>query len=146
MDDNHRTYRRQFLASTFKAGAVLAFGWTALAKRGLSQGEVMKQPDTAIFKDDGTIPNSRYPTLLYHGVINVGRTDPAAQVEEQFAANNWSNVISVRIAILVRSPEANSPDVDKRTYKLLLKTAGPFNDHYERSLFTTTIALRNRST
>jgi len=38
MDDEHNTYRRQFLASTFKAGALLALGWTALPKRGLSQG------------------------------------------------------------------------------------------------------------
>jgi len=62
------------------------------------------------------------------------------------AASNWSNVVSVRLAILVRSPEANSPDVDKRTYTLLSKDVGPFNDHYERSLFTTTVALRNRTT
>jgi type IV pilus assembly protein PilW len=61
-------------------------------------------------------------------------------------ASNWSNVVSVKVAILVRSPEANSPDVDKRIYTLLSKTAGPFNDRYERSLFTTTVALRNRST
>src|SRR3979411_1316805 len=91
MDDEHRTYRRQFLASTFKAGAALAFSWTALARRGLSQGEEMKQPDTAIFKDDGTIPNNRYPLLLYRGVISIRRTDPAAQVEKQFATNNWTN-------------------------------------------------------
>ena len=51
----------------------------------------MKQPDTVAFKDDGIIPNNRYPLLLYRGVINLGRTDPAAQVEEQFAANNWTN-------------------------------------------------------
>ncbi len=49
------------------------------------------EPDTATFKDDGIIPNNRYPLLLYRGVINLGRTDPAAQVEEQFAANNWTN-------------------------------------------------------
>jgi uncharacterized protein YjlB len=91
MDDEHRTYRRQFLASTFKAGALLVLGWTTLPRRGLSQGKDMKQPDTAAFKDDGIIPNNRYPLLLYRGVINLGRTDPAAQVEEQFAANNWTN-------------------------------------------------------
>jgi uncharacterized protein YjlB len=91
MDDEHRTYRRQFLTSALKAGALLAIGWTALPKRGLSQGEEMKQPDTAIFKDDGVIPNNCYPLLLYRGVINVGPADPAARVEEQFAANNWTN-------------------------------------------------------
>jgi uncharacterized protein YjlB len=91
MDGEHRTYRRQFLASTFKAGALLALGWAALAKRALSYGDEMKQPDTAAFKDDGVIPNNRYPLLLYRGVINVGRIDPAARIEDQFAANNWTN-------------------------------------------------------
>jgi uncharacterized protein YjlB len=91
MDDEFKTYRRQFLVSTFKAGALLALGWTALPKRGLSQGENMKHPETAIFKDDGMIPNNRYPLLLYRRVINFGSGDPAAQVEEQFAANNWTN-------------------------------------------------------
>jgi uncharacterized protein YjlB len=51
----------------------------------------VKLPDTAEFKDDGTIPNSRYPLLLYRGVINVGRTDPAGQIEDHFASNNWTN-------------------------------------------------------
>jgi uncharacterized protein YjlB len=91
MDDDHRTYRRQFLVSTFKTGALLALGLITLPRRGLSRGEGMKEPDTAIFKDDGLIPNNRYPLLLYRGVVNVGGTDPAAQVEEQFAANNWTN-------------------------------------------------------
>jgi uncharacterized protein YjlB len=91
MDDKHQTYRRQFLASTFKAGALLALGWITMPKRGFSQGEDMKEPSTALFKDDGVIPNSRYPLLLYHGVINVQAADPASHVQEQFAANNWTN-------------------------------------------------------
>jgi uncharacterized protein YjlB len=91
MDDEHRTYRRQFLVSTFKTGALLAMGWITLPKRGLSRGADMQEPDTAIFKDDGQIPNNRYSLLLYRGVMNVGGTDPATQVKERFAANNWTN-------------------------------------------------------
>jgi len=51
----------------------------------------MKQPDIAVFQDDGAIPNSRYPLLLYRGVIKLGTTDPAGQIEDQLAANNWTN-------------------------------------------------------
>ena len=91
MDGGHRTYRRQFLASAFKAGALLALGWTVSPRRALSYGEKMKQPDTAAFTDDGTIPNNRFPLLLYRGVINAESTDPAAQIEVHFAANNWTN-------------------------------------------------------
>jgi uncharacterized protein YjlB len=91
MDGKHRTYRRQFLASAVKAGAFLALGWTVSPQRGLSYGVKMKQPDTAIFKDDGAIPNSRYSLLLYRGVIKLGTTDPASQIEDHLAANNWTN-------------------------------------------------------
>ena len=61
-------------------------------------------------------------------------------------AGEWGKVVSVRIAILVRSAQPNSPDTDQKIYTLLNSTAGPFNDHYERSLYTTTVALRNRTT
>ena len=57
---------------------------------------------------------------------------------------NWNNVISVSFGMLIRSVEPNSPEVDSRTYTLLPgTTAGPFNDHYERVLYTTTVTLRN---
>jgi type IV pilus assembly protein PilW len=62
------------------------------------------------------------------------------------AANKWSSVVSVQVAILVRSLQPNSRDLDTKTYTLLNSTAGPFNDHYERSQYTTTVALRNRTT
>ncbi len=37
--------------------------------------------------------------------------------------------------------------VDKRTYTLLANEAaiGPFNDRYQRALYTTTVALRNNT-
>ena len=91
MDDEPQIYRRQFLAHTCKAGVLLALGLITMTKRGFSQGEDMKQPQTAIFKDDGVIPNNRYPLLLYRGVIDVESADPASQVQEEFAANNWTN-------------------------------------------------------
>jgi type IV pilus assembly protein PilW len=60
------------------------------------------------------------------------------------AVTNWNNVISVTFGMLIRSVEPNSPELDSRTYTLLPgSTAGPFNDHYERTLYTTTVTLRN---
>jgi len=85
---------------------------------------------------------------IQYGVDTDGDTvvDQYSNADVVNTASNWSNVISARIAILVRSPEANSPDLDKRTYTLLSRTVPSFNDHYERSLFITTVALRNRTT
>jgi type IV pilus assembly protein PilW len=60
------------------------------------------------------------------------------------AVTNWTNVISVTFGMLIRSVEPNSPELDTRTYTLLPgNTVGPFSDHYERTLYTTTVTLRN---
>jgi type IV pilus assembly protein PilW len=93
------------------------------------------------------IPNVENMEVQYgvdtDGDAVVNEYDDANTVND---ANNWNNVISVRIAILVRSPEANAPRPDVKKYTLLTKVAGPFNDRYERSVFTTTVTLRNRTT
>jgi len=62
------------------------------------------------------------------------------------AVTDWSQVISVSLALLIRSAEQNSQTKDSRTYTLLGTDLGPFNDHFQRSLFTTTVTLRNRTT
>ena len=41
----------------------------------------MSDPETYVFEDDGGIPNSRLPVLVYHDVADVG--------EELFARNGW---------------------------------------------------------
>jgi type IV pilus assembly protein PilW len=85
---------------------------------------------------------------LKYGVDTDGDTivDEYDNADVVDAAGKWGSVVSVQVAILVRSLQPNSPDVDKKTYTLLDSSAGPFMDHYERSLYTTTVALRNRTT
>ncbi len=58
---------------------------------------------------------------------------------------NWNDVISLSIAMLVRSEIETNPEVDTRTYDLLGTIVGPFNDRRQRTVFTTTITLRNRT-
>jgi type IV pilus assembly protein PilW len=66
------------------------------------------------------------------------------------AVTNWSNVVSINLAILVRSIDQTGVELDKRTFHLLDTAAsskfGPFNDRRQRSVFTTTITLRNGTT
>ncbi len=45
----------------------------------------MNQPIAFTFDDDGAIPNSRLPLLVYHDAVPA---DPAA-IEDLFAANRW---------------------------------------------------------
>jgi uncharacterized protein YjlB len=47
-------------------------------------------PKTFLFKDDGSIPNSRYPLLIYQGMTS--DTDASVEeLEKKFQSNNWSN-------------------------------------------------------
>jgi uncharacterized protein YjlB len=45
----------------------------------------MTEPETFLFDDDGAIPNSRLPLLVYRSALPA---DPAA-IEATFAANRW---------------------------------------------------------
>jgi uncharacterized protein YjlB len=44
------------------------------------------EPETHTFDDDGGIPNSRLPVLIYHGVDDA---HDAARCEELFDSNGW---------------------------------------------------------
>src|ERR1700676_4441996 len=45
----------------------------------------MTEPETYLFDDDGAIPNSRLPLLVYRATLPA---DPRA-IEQCFAANRW---------------------------------------------------------
>jgi type IV pilus assembly protein PilW len=71
-------------------------------------------------------------------------------VDEYRAANqvtNWSNVIAVSLAMVVRSAEETNPQVSSaQTFDLLGTTFTAAADRRRRAMFTTTIALRNQAT
>jgi type IV pilus assembly protein PilW len=58
---------------------------------------------------------------------------------------NWGNVISVSVALLVRSPDEYGTERDTRTYTLLDKTYTAPSDRFVRQVFVTTATLRNRA-
>jgi type IV pilus assembly protein PilW len=59
-------------------------------------------------------------------------------------ADDWRNVIVVKLALLVRSVEETGVEPDGKTYTLLDDTKlGPFNDRRQRTILTTTVTLRN---
>lgn len=49
------------------------------------------EPERFLFKDDGKIPNSKYPLLLYRKAFQTTDSAEASGLEEHFAANNWTN-------------------------------------------------------
>lgn len=57
----------------------------------------------------------------------------------------WANVITVSIALLVRSPDEYGNERDAKTYTLLDRTFTAPNDRHLRQIFVTTATLRNRA-
>jgi type IV pilus assembly protein PilW len=99
------------------------------------------------------VRNNLPPEELVPGVVGMqvqyGVAAPAQMTIASYVSANavtdWSRVISVTFALLMRSGEPNSPMLDAKTYSLLGVNYGPYNDRYQRSLFTTTVTLRNRT-
>jgi uncharacterized protein YjlB len=49
------------------------------------------EPEKLYFADDGNIPNSRLPLLLYRNVFSERDKAGASLLEKTFAANDWTN-------------------------------------------------------
>ncbi len=49
------------------------------------------QPEKMVFSDDGIIPNSKLPLLLYRNVFSARHAAGASWLEKKFASNNWTN-------------------------------------------------------
>ena len=58
-------------------------------------------------------------------------------------ADQLINVAAVKLHVLARSNEVSPGHTDTRTYNLGAATLGPFNDHYKRHAFATTVRLTN---
>lgn len=110
--------------------------------------------EPALFRQTGSVQPA---DMLIEGVqalqISYAEDTTGDRVADVYrAANsvaNWDNVMSVSLAMLIRSVEEGT-DVDTKSYPLLTagvggKTLGPYNDRRMRMVFTTSIALRNRA-
>jgi uncharacterized protein YjlB len=76
-----------------KRKTFLSFLGLALMRRAypLSNRLTLVEPQKLLFKDDGQIPNSKFPLLLYKNVFSQRNDEGAEWLEKQFAKNNWTN-------------------------------------------------------
>lgn len=80
---------------------------------------------------------------LLFGVDSSG--DGVADSYVNAASADWDNVVAVKIYLLMRSAEADPNFIDTKTYQLGDITVDPNpDDRYHRTVFDTTVALRNR--
>ncbi|HEY5894929.1 MAG TPA: cupin domain-containing protein [Chthoniobacterales bacterium] len=56
----------------------------------LAQSSASLQPETFLFKDDGSIPNNKLPLLIYRGAFPASTPDLASVIEGRYAENDWS--------------------------------------------------------
>ncbi|HKJ43658.1 MAG TPA: cupin domain-containing protein [Sunxiuqinia sp.] len=68
--------------------SVLGISFLAIPAFGMND---MPESETIFFKDDGKIPNSKYPLLHYKNVFDTRGGEGAFWLEQRFAANNWTN-------------------------------------------------------
>jgi type IV pilus assembly protein PilW len=80
---------------------------------------------------------------VLYGVATAANPLVVASYQKASAVTDWTRVISVSIALLIRSIEPTSPQKEARTYNLLGTNVTTANDRYQRTLYTTTVALRN---
>ncbi|PKA98586.1 uncharacterized protein YjlB [Flavobacteriaceae bacterium MAR_2009_75] len=75
--------RKKFLTTSGLVGLALF-----LPKNILAMDNV---PKKLYFKDDGKIPNSKYPLILYKNAFSETGRSGASWLENRFLENNWSN-------------------------------------------------------
>ncbi|GAB4036386.1 cupin [Spirosoma gilvum] len=52
---------------------------------------LVMQPEMFLFTDDGKIPNSKFPLLVYRHAFTERGNAGAEWLEKRFASNNWTN-------------------------------------------------------
>lgn len=75
--------RKQFI--TVLVPGLVSFG---ISTTGIAQA---MQAGQHLFKDNGTIPNSKFPLLLYKNAFSQRNETGAAWLEKRFANHNWTN-------------------------------------------------------
>jgi type IV pilus assembly protein PilW len=110
-----------------------------------ANGELECTPNGAAAGPTPLVGNIQDMQISY-GVNNNGNVPPAASqymTADAVTTANWPNVVSVRISLLVQSPEDNLVDAPQ-TYTFNSVTTTPA-DRRLRHVFTSTIGLRNRT-
>lgn len=72
----------------FFTGLVLCFTFFII---NCSMSEKKPDTETFLFKDDGTIPNSKFPLVVYTNAFSATGNKGAEWLENKFRSNDWTN-------------------------------------------------------
>jgi type IV pilus assembly protein PilW len=104
--------------------------------------EVDSAATTAALAPEELVANVDTMQVLYG--IDAALDGAVDQYVSADAVADWSQVVTVRVSLVMRSPEEYGTETDDRTYDVNGTIFNPVDDRRERHVFTTTIALRNR--
>ncbi len=82
---------------------------------------------------------------IVYGEDTTGSDQIADTYVNANAVSNWDDVVSVRIALLMRTVDEYGTETDTGTYNVLGTTINPVDDRRRRRIFTSTIQIRNRA-
>ena len=72
----------------------LAWGMTPVFQAGIiplmARAPLIVQPEAVVLEDDGSIPNSRLPLLVYRQAFAPDTPELDLVIEQRFASNNWT--------------------------------------------------------
>lgn len=75
--------RKEFISNIGLSAIAIYFGQKAK--------DEMIESKKLFFKDDGKIPNNKYPLLIYKNAFTARGHKGAAWLEDRFAENSWTN-------------------------------------------------------
>lgn len=104
--------------------------------------EVDSSTTTAALAPEELVANVDTMQVLYG--IDAALDGAVDQYVAADAVTDWSQVVTVRVSLVMRSPEEYGTETDDRTYDVNGTIFNPVDDRRERHVFTSTIALRNR--
>jgi uncharacterized protein YjlB len=78
------------LIENIKDGIEKIANWSRPSNKDIDAALRPRKPNVFRFADDGVVPNSRFPLILYRGPLQLANArDPAALFEVLFARNGW---------------------------------------------------------
>ncbi|MFT4583851.1 MAG: type IV pilus assembly protein PilW [Gammaproteobacteria bacterium] len=81
---------------------------------------------------------------ILYGEDTTGADQVADIYRDANSVADWDDVVSVRVALLMRTVRQYGSDINNDTYNLLGVTINPTDDRRRRRVFTTTVQIRNR--